>query len=109
MIISKKPFTVSILYVYNRKICLNGTKQRINLAKHGIDFPRASGVFDGRPNFTALSTYTGEDRFITVGLLGEDFITVIWTQRNHKKRIISARSARNEEKREYRKLYDGRN
>lgn len=80
----------------------------MNVLKHQIDFLDASGLFDGRPNFTATSSHASEERFITVGFLDKIFITVIWTQRKNKKRIISARRSRNEEKREYRKLYDGR-
>lgn len=38
------------------------TKRQQNLEKHGVDFPRAALVFDGRPAIMLYSPRTGEDR-----------------------------------------------
>jgi uncharacterized DUF497 family protein len=80
-------------------------KRDSNLAKHDVDFVRAKFVLDGRPSITARSSYPLEERFITTGFVNHWFITVIWTMRGEKKRIISARRARNEEIRKYRSVH----
>jgi uncharacterized protein len=81
-------------------------KKRItNLAKHRLDFRDADGLFDGRPSVTLNSSHMGEERFTTTGVLGEMFVTVIWTWRGEKRRIISMRSARDAEKRAHRELH----
>ncbi|MBA2519988.1 MAG: BrnT family toxin [Chloroflexia bacterium] len=77
------------------------------MTKHGIDFQEAVELFDGRPVFVSPSTYASEDRFETTGLFNGRFITVIWTIRAPKIRIISARSARNADRRKYRELHHG--
>jgi uncharacterized DUF497 family protein len=81
------------------------TKRIKNLQKHGIDFLRASVLFDGRFVYTFPSPQSGENRFLTVGLLEEKFITIVWIPRGNNIRIISARGARNEEKITYSQLY----
>jgi uncharacterized DUF497 family protein len=43
----------------------------------------------------------GEDRWIAFGLLREEVIVVIYSERNGKRRIISARKARPVERRFY--------
>ena len=77
-------------------------KRQINIEKHGIDFADAVKIFDGffiRRKDTR-SDY-GEDRYVTTGLLDDLEITVIYTPRNNKRRIISARRARVSERKEY--------
>jgi uncharacterized protein len=80
-------------------------KRRINLAKHGIDFLDARRLFDGRSVVTRESSRRQEQRWCTTGLSLGDLMTVVWTLRNDRIRIISARSARNEEKRAYRQIH----
>ncbi|MBA2519992.1 MAG: BrnT family toxin [Chloroflexia bacterium] len=82
-------------------------KRQSNITKHDIDFQQATALFDGRPVFVAPSPYTYEERFRTTGEFDDLFITVIWTYRTPKIRIISARKARHGERREYRELHDG--
>jgi uncharacterized DUF497 family protein len=81
-------------------------KRVANAAKHGIDFRTAIELFDGRPTVTFLSTYPAEERFITTGIIHDRFVTVIWTRREKAIRIISARRARDKERRPYFALYN---
>ena len=80
-------------------------KRQANLAKHGIDFVDARPLFDGRPVWTAPSTYPHEARYVTVGLVDDRFISVVWTRRSVAIRIISARRTRSGERRAYRALH----
>jgi uncharacterized DUF497 family protein len=73
-------------------------KRRSNLAKHGIDFLAACTVFDGRAAYTFATPRPEEPRWATVGLVEGRCITVVWTPRGHRKRLISARRSRDEEK-----------
>ena len=80
-------------------------KRLKNISKHSIDFLTAYELFDGRSVFTFSSNHPTEERFASIGLVENRFITIIWTKRIQNIRIISARRARNEEKREYSKLF----
>jgi uncharacterized DUF497 family protein len=76
-------------------------KRESNLAKHGIDFNTALLLFDGRDVIESRSNYPHEERWQTTGIVDERFMTVIWTRRGEAIRIISARRARDGEKRDY--------
>ena len=75
------------------------------LAERGIDFLRATQLFDGRDVLTVSSPRGDEERWATTGVLEDRMTTVIWTQRGENIRIISARRARDNEKRAYREIY----
>lgn len=76
-------------------------KRQANLVKHGIDFDWARQVFDGRPRMTRDSLGYGEERLVTVARIDGVAIAVVWTWRDAGVvRIISARRARREERRE---------
>ena len=75
------------------------------LAERGIDFLRATQLFDGRDVLTVSSPRGDEERWATTGVLEDRTTTVIWTQRGENIRIISARRARDNEKRAYREIY----
>ena len=81
------------------------SKRRKNLAAHAIDFLKAVEVFDGRPSYTYYSPRGGEDRWATVAAVRGRFMTVVWTWRGADRRLISARRARDAEKRAYRQLH----
>lgn len=81
------------------------TKRRANLAKHGVDFIRARMLFDGRPTLTRPSKHIDEVRWIKTGSIDGTFLTTIWTWREGRVRLISARRARREEERAYRQIY----
>ena len=79
-------------------------KAASNLLKHGIDFVAATGIFDDPHHIEKNSTRPehGEARFIAIGMMNDGrLITVVFTDRNGVRRIISARTARNYERREY--------
>lgn len=79
-------------------------KRLSNIAKHSFDFDDVHKLFDGRSAVTRESSRGGENRRVmTVDYLGR-LMTVIWTQRGAKIRIISVRRARDAEERDYRKL-----
>jgi uncharacterized DUF497 family protein len=82
------------------------SKRLSNIAKHDIDFILAGSLFDGRPVFTVRSTYVDEERWLTTGLIEGDLITIVWTERGGARRLISARRARDAEKRAYRELHE---
>ena len=80
-------------------------KRFSNLTRHGIDFRAVRRLFDGRPVLTNKSSYADEQRWLTTGILGERFVTVVWTWRGDTIRMISARRARDGEQRAYRALH----
>lgn len=81
-------------------------KRRSNIVKHGIDFLRPRLIFDGRPHLDFDSPRRSEKRFLRIAELDGRLITVAWIWRGKEVvRIISARRARDEEKRAYRHLH----
>ena len=84
-----------------KKFAWDETKRQSTIKKHGIDFLDASRIFDGRPVCHIVANYQKEQRWGTIGKLDKRIITVIWTYRGTKIRIITARKARENEKREY--------
>ena len=79
-------------------------KARINLQKHGISFEEAQKVFDD-PLFL---TYADPDhsieerRFVIMGELPDGRLLIVsYTDRDRETRIISARPATRQERRNY--------
>ncbi len=77
-------------------------KRRANLRKHGIDFVDAPKIFQGL-TFTAEDDREayGERRFLTLGLLEDQVVSVAHTERRAGIRIISIRKATKYEARFY--------
>jgi uncharacterized DUF497 family protein len=77
-------------------------KRRLNLRKHGIDFADAEKIFRGI-TFTAEDTREdyGEQRFLTLGLLEDQVVSVAHTEQGEEIRIISIRKATKHEARFY--------
>lgn len=79
-------------------------KQQANIEKHKIDFVTATQVF-GDPKRIECSVETkGEIRSLTIGTIKGNIVAVIcvvWTKRNTKKRLISARRASQNERKAY--------
>ena len=78
------------------------TKRLSNLRKHGIDFRDATKIFRG---FTLTAeddreSY-GERRFLTLGLLEDQVVSIAHTERGDDIRIISIRKATKHEARFY--------
>ena len=74
-----------------------------NLRKHGISFLQATPAFrdpfaieylDDQENY-------GEDRFIRVGISGGQLLTIVFTERADRIRIISARRSTKDEEEDY--------
>lgn len=80
------------------------SKRQSNLAKHGFDFIDARIVLQNA-HVLKQSAYQDEERWIAIGCLDELEVTIIYTQRNERIRIISMRRARHEERSVYRSLY----
>jgi uncharacterized DUF497 family protein len=78
-------------------------KNRQNQQKHGINFEEAKEIFQGI-YFTAIddSYDYGEIREIGIGTIrGTVIVTAIYTDRNGKIRLISARKATPKERKQY--------
>ena len=75
-------------------------KRLTNLAKHGIDFRDVRSVFD-RPHLTMPTEHGGEERQISLGLIRDAVVAVVWTDRDGVIRIISVRAARRNERQIY--------
>jgi uncharacterized DUF497 family protein len=72
-------------------------KSASNKVKHGIDFDEASLIWkDARVKSSLLDSRI-ETRYLLVGKLDEKLWSVIYTHRNERIRIISARPSRSGE------------
>ena len=80
-------------------------KEKINIAKHKIDFKTASRVFADERRIEKYDEEHSfeEDRYITIGMIGgvAVILMVVYTERKDAIRIISARKATKKEKEEY--------
>lgn len=67
-------------------------KEAVNVIKHGVDFSAAQLAFADPRRVLAedLSHRQGEDRFYCMGRVGGDVLTVRFTVRGDKIRIIGA-------------------
>ena len=75
-------------------------KRRSNLDKHEIDFEAISG-FDWDNAVTDPSPRDNELRYISIGRIGNQLYTVIYTERGNRRRIISLRKPSRRERRHY--------
>jgi len=79
-------------------------KNESNFKKHGIRFEEAVTVFANPFYFATSFTHADKNelRYIAVGIWKDMEITVVYTERKKRKRIISARCSRDYEKEYYR-------
>ncbi len=77
-------------------------KAAANLRKHAVDFADAVGVFSDPLALTVPDDYPDEERFVTIGTdtLGQ-LLVVVYTWRDQRIRLISARRATRQEMRRY--------
>lgn len=77
-------------------------KAAINFIKHGLKFSTAAKVFLDENRYTKMDESHSQDeiRYKTIGLVGK-FLTVIYTERGEKTRLISARKATPKERKDY--------
>jgi uncharacterized DUF497 family protein len=84
-------------------------KNRRNIEKHGIDFDDAIRIFDGPVlEKESVAQGFGETRNVAIGLVEGRELCVIYTIREEKFRIFSARRARRDERKAYREALLGR-
>ena len=78
-------------------------KAEANLRKHKISFQEASRVFDDLFALIEqdLSEDFGEDRFLATGVIKGSLVTVVYTERDERIRLISARKANSDEQKRY--------
>lgn len=80
-------------------------KRQATIIKHEIDFVGASAILDEQ-NLRSVKVVNGEIRFLAIGLFDGIYVAVIYTFRGEKVRLITARRARDYERRAYCELYD---
>jgi uncharacterized DUF497 family protein len=81
----------------------NSDKDALNVKKHGVSFDVAQRVFDDENRIESIDDVVpyGEERSITTGLAGKALLSVVYTLRRERVRIISARKATKREKQNY--------
>ncbi|MGI4877315.1 MAG: BrnT family toxin [Janthinobacterium lividum] len=89
------------------RITYDATKRAVTLARRGLDFDDASLVFAGmhltrrdeRPLYD-------EDRLITLGVLRDEVVIIVWTERDATRRVISMRKADRHERHDFHRTMD---
>lgn len=77
-------------------------KRQANITKHGVDFANVIGIYLGRLMETEDTRRNyGESRFRAFGEIDGQVYHVVSTWRAGRRRIISARRARRDERRAY--------
>lgn len=77
-------------------------KNRINIKKHHVSFSRAAKIFDGDVlEWEDTRKDYGETRIIAIGRSEGRLLRVVYTKRGNKIRIISARKANKNDRRNY--------
>jgi uncharacterized DUF497 family protein len=85
------------------QIIFDIAKRDITLLKRGLDLADAGLMFAGR-HLTSEDCRQDywETRYITVGMLSERMVVLVWTPRGADRRIISMRKANEREQNLYR-------
>lgn len=83
-------------------------KRKAVLSKHEIDFVDAIEIFGGKVLLLPARSEI-EARQMAIAPLGPKMICVVFTLRDDKIRIITARVARKNEREKYQELYPGTN
>lgn len=76
-------------------------KSETNKLKHGIDFEEAEKLWNDEWALQVPSVFSGEERFLIIGMIRDVGWTAIVTYRDGSIRIISVRRWRENEKRAY--------
>ncbi|MFT4037310.1 MAG: BrnT family toxin [Thermomicrobiales bacterium] len=81
----------------------DNAKDAANRAKHGLTFTQAIAVFldPGVVEEDATRPEFGEERLKATGMVDGRFVVVIFTYREDRRRITSARRARPDERQRY--------
>lgn len=92
-----------ILYYIIMRFEWDENKNEINKKKHGVSFEDASLVFDDKnvvEIFDSVHSTLEEERYLAIGMV-HNVLSVVFTERGEKTRIISARQANKKEKEIY--------
>lgn len=77
-------------------------KNAANIAKHGFDFRDTAAVFERAVLVrTDRRKDYGEDRHVAIGTFEDLILTVVYTDREGERRIISVRQSNRKERRAY--------
>lgn len=76
-------------------------KSAMNREKHGLDFVQAQAVWSDENAINITSREAPELRFMAIGRIESVLWSVVWTSRDGKRRIISARRSRKDEEKLY--------
>jgi uncharacterized DUF497 family protein len=77
-------------------------KNRINIENHHVSFSQAAKIFDGDVlEWEDTRKEYGETRIIAIGRSEGRLLRVVYTERGNKIRIISARKANKNDRRNY--------
>jgi uncharacterized DUF497 family protein len=78
-------------------------KAAINVAKHGVAFSDAKRLFDDihALHYVGRSMVYEEERFVGIGIANGAVLTVVYTERGDRIRLISARKATRHEQKAY--------
>jgi uncharacterized protein len=81
----------------------DAAKAQSNLAKHRVTFEAARRVFDDAFAFDRLEIVSDrtEVRYVVTGMVNGVLLTVVYTERGERVRIISARKATRHEQADY--------
>jgi hypothetical protein len=78
------------------------SKRRANIRRHKLDFTGVEAIWDG---FTItredIRERYGEPRYVTFGMLREEVVVLVYTERAEGLHVISLRRAEKYEKRYY--------
>ena len=89
--------------MHDERFDWSDAKARGNLQKHGVTFEAARLVFEDPASIDEIDDREdyGEDRFIITGRANGRILTVTYTERDERIRIISARKATQREQADY--------
>ncbi len=80
-------------------------KRDKTLVERDLDFRSADLFFDGRAVVHQATPRDDEYRWKTTGVISGAFVTIVWTWRSQRIRVISMRRAHGEEIRTYRQIH----
>ena len=84
------------------RVVYDEVKRAHALRERGLDFARCGEIFNGTEATREDVRFGyGETRWITVGLLDDRMVIVVWTERDGDRRIISLRKANEREQAEF--------
>ncbi|MEO9299178.1 BrnT family toxin [Devosia alba] len=84
-------------------------KRQTNIDKHRVDFRIAAFIFEG-PVLKIPDTRRdyGEQRYLSIGLVEDEYFVVVHTERDNVVRLISAWKGGRRDRRKYQAVHIGR-